>query len=118
MGALLASHVLNANEISVPDHFHLECASALRRMELRNDPSGVEAKAALDNLRTLHSRRVDTSPLLDEAWEMRRNVTMADGLYVVPARILDVPLVTGDTGLVRAPELGIATLTSSSPPSR
>ena len=86
-------------------------------MELKNELSDVEAKTALDQLRTLRNRRVDTSPLLDEAWEMRHNVTIADGLYVVLARILDVPLVTADARLIRAPGLGIAILTSSSAPS-
>ncbi len=31
-GGLLAGHVANDDEIAVPDHFHLECATALRRM--------------------------------------------------------------------------------------
>ncbi|MGH8906669.1 MAG: hypothetical protein ACRD0K_09165 [Egibacteraceae bacterium] len=35
------------------------------------------------------------------------NVTVADALYVVLARRLGAPLVTGDRRLTRAPSLGI-----------
>ena len=36
-GSRLARHILDADEIAVPDHFHLEYAAALGRMELRGD---------------------------------------------------------------------------------
>lgn len=49
---------------------------------------------------------------------MRHDVTVADALYVAVARRLEVALVTGDLRLAQAPGLGIAVLTSSSPPSR
>ncbi len=68
-------------------------------MELRGELTPTDAQAALDQLLALRVRRVDTSPLLREAWSMRHNVTMADALYVVIARRLDVALVTGDLRL-------------------
>ncbi len=117
-GSLLAGHVADVDEIAVPDHFHLECAAALRRMELRGELTPADAQVALDQLLALRVRRVDTSPLLREAWSMRHNVTMADALYVVIARRLDVALVTGDLRLTQAPGLGVDVLTSASPPPR
>ncbi|MGQ0825366.1 MAG: hypothetical protein ACT4OX_10130 [Actinomycetota bacterium] len=39
-------------------------------------------------------------PLVAEAWALRHNVTVADGLQVVLARHLDAPLVTTDLRLV------------------
>ncbi len=114
-GSRLASHVLDA-EVAVPDHFHVECAAALRRLE-RGELTPDEAQSALDQLLALRVRRVDTAPLLREAWSMRHNVTVADALYVVVARRLEVALVTGDLRLAQAPGLGVDVLTPSSPPS-
>ena len=79
-GSRLASHVLEADKIVVPDHFHLECASALRRIELRGEVSATEAQTSLEQLLDLRVRRVSTAPLLGEAWNMRHNVTVADAL--------------------------------------
>lgn len=103
---------MDADEIVVPDHFHLECASALRRMELRGELSATEARETLEQLLALRVRRIDTAPLFSQAWTLRRNVTVADALYVVIARRLDVALVTGDARLTRAPGLGIPILSS------
>jgi predicted nucleic acid-binding protein len=58
---------------------------------------------AFDQLLALRVRRVDTAPLLREAWNMRANVTVADAL--------DVALVTGDVRLAQAPGLGVHVLT-------
>jgi predicted nucleic acid-binding protein len=56
-------------------------------------------------------RRFSTLPLLAEAWTLRTDVTAADALYVVLARILRCPLVTADRKLSRAPDLGVPMLT-------
>jgi len=45
--------------------------------------------------------------LLPAAWDLRRNLTIGDGLYVALARRLDVVLVTADDRLARAPRLGV-----------
>lgn len=115
-GCRLASHLRFADEVVVPDHFHLECAAALRRMERRGELTPDDAQAALNQLLALRVRRADTAPLLPEAWSMRHNVTVADALYVVVARRLDVALITGDVRLARAPGLAVVVLTSSSSP--
>jgi predicted nucleic acid-binding protein len=116
-GGRLAIHIIDA-EVAVPDHFHVECAAALRRLELRAELTPHDAQTALDQLLALRIRRVDTAPLLREAWSMRHNVTVADALYVVVARRLEVALVTGDLRLAQAPGLGVDVLTPSSPLSR
>ncbi len=41
---------------------------------------------------------------------MRENLTVADAVYVVLARHVDGPLLTGDRRLARAPKLGITVL--------
>jgi len=45
-GGFLAGHVANDDELAVPDHFHLECATALRRMGLRGELTLTDAQAA------------------------------------------------------------------------
>ncbi len=91
-------------------------------MELRGGVTPADAQAALDQLLALRVRRVDTSPLRREAWSMRRNVTMADALYVVIARRLDVALVTGDLRLYpsagagrRRDDISVATASITDP---
>lgn len=79
-GSRLAGYVLEADDIAVPDHFHLECASAPRRKELRGELSVTEAQTALERVLGLRVRRVCTAPLLGEAWDMRHNLTVADAL--------------------------------------
>jgi predicted nucleic acid-binding protein len=111
-GSRLAHHIRDADEVAVPDHLHLECAAALRRMELRGELTATDTQTAFDQMLALRVRRVDTAPLLREAWSMRPNVTVADALYVVIARRLDVALVTGDVRLAQAPRLGVRVLTS------
>ncbi len=41
------------------------------------------------------------------AWRHRHNVSAYDAMYVVVARMYDVPLLTADGPLARAPALGI-----------
>jgi predicted nucleic acid-binding protein len=114
-GSHLAAHVATAEEVVVPDHSHLECSAALRRLELREEITTEDAHAALGQILDLRVRRVDTLPLLQEAWGLRRNVTMADAVYVVLARRLGIALVTGDLKLTKAPRLGLQVLTPTTP---
>ena len=92
-----------------PEHFLVEAAGVLRRLELREIVTPSRAQTALTRLATL----VDTAevrPLLDESWSLRANLTIADAAYVVLARQLAAPLVTLDGRLGGAPRLGIRVL--------
>jgi len=92
-----------------PEHFLVEAAGVLRKLEARKNVTPERAQVALSRLATL----VDTAevgPLLNEAWALRENLTVADAVYVVLARRLDAPLVTLDSRLAGAPNLGIHVL--------
>jgi predicted nucleic acid-binding protein len=110
LGVRLSEHVADAEEIVVPDHFYVEVAAALRRMDLRGTLPEEESWGALQSLLSLDARRVDSAPLMADAWRLRRNVTIGDALYVVIAQRLDIALVTGDSRLAGAPGLGIEIL--------
>jgi predicted nucleic acid-binding protein len=80
-------------------------------MENHGDLSTDRATLALRRVRSLRVHRVSTRGLLPVAWDLRRSLTIGDGLYVALARRLDVALVTADDRLSRAPALGVRIIT-------
>jgi predicted nucleic acid-binding protein len=94
-------------EMVAPDVVNPEVLSILRRGERRGTLTARRAVQAVDDLMDAPVRRFSTLPLLAEAWTLRANVTAADALYVVLARILRCPLITADRKLSRAPGLGV-----------
>jgi predicted nucleic acid-binding protein len=101
---------LGITEWVAPDVVNPEVLSALRRMERGGLAAGRVAKA-VDDLLDAPLRRYPTLPLMPEAWTLRANITATDACYVVLARILHCPLVTGDLRLSRAPGLGVPLVT-------
>ena len=61
---------------------------------------GLQAAAVLVNHRYPH-----VGPLGQLAWTWRHNLSFYDALYVALAATLDVPLITADARLSRAPRL-------------
>src|SRR4030095_3704038 len=94
-------------EMVAPDVVNPEVLSILRRGERRGTLTARRAVQAVDDLMGAPVRRFSTLPLLGEAGTLRANVTAADALYVVLARILRCPLITADRKLSRAPGLGV-----------
>jgi predicted nucleic acid-binding protein len=89
-------------ELHVPEHFHVELLSVLRRYAIRQELSerrAVEALAALADLRALTYPVIE---LADAVWDLRAELTAYDAAYLALARRLDVGLVTLDKGLAMA----------------
>jgi predicted nucleic acid-binding protein len=89
-------------ELHVPEHFHVELLSVLRRYAIRRELSehrASEALAALADLRTLTYPVIE---LAQEIWDLRTVLTAYDAAYLALARRLDVGLLTLDTGLAKA----------------
>ncbi|MDO8211206.1 type II toxin-antitoxin system VapC family toxin [Conexibacter sp. CPCC 206217] len=93
--AQLAAH----GEVHVPEHFHVEVLSVLRRYALRRELSDRRAAVALGALYELRAVRYPVMQLADTIWELRDNLSTYDAAYVALARRLDVQLLTLDGGL-------------------
>ena len=105
-GLRLAPYLPTAAEVMAPDHFFVEVGSALRRIENHGDLSAERAALALRRVLSLRVRRVSTRGLLPVAWDLRRNLTIGNGLYVALARPLNVALCPPTIGCPDSPPSG------------
>lgn len=109
-GGRLAAKVPRGSTTHVPEHFYVEVAAVLRRLELGGAVGPDVVAKAYQRLLALTAIRAQIRPLLPAAWTLRHNLTVADALYVVLSRKLGATLVTGDRGLARTPKLGISVI--------
>jgi predicted nucleic acid-binding protein len=98
VGVILAEH----SEVHVPEHFHIEVMSALRRRLLHGDLSEVGAADALASLAALRSLSYPVRELIAPIWDMRANLSVYDAAYLALAQRLDVGLITLDGALAEA----------------
>lgn len=95
----------------VPEHYYLEVASVLRRVEARGLTPAARVADAFTKLGAAEMHRVQLRPLLGPAWTKRGHLTIGDAFYVVLAEQLGATLVTGDINLARSPGLTVPTIT-------
>lgn len=89
-----------------PHLIDAEVGNVLRRHEREARLSPEEALLALRAKRVLVDHRYPhIGPLAELAWTWRHNLSFYDALYVALAVLLDLPLITGDIRLSRAPDL-------------
>ena len=91
-GRLWAPHLIDA-----------EVGHVLRRGTLAGELSAKRARGAVQALADIPLRRAPHHALLQRAWSLRANVSFYDGLYIALAERLDLPLLTLDARLARAP---------------
>ncbi|MBB3662345.1 MULTISPECIES: type II toxin-antitoxin system VapC family toxin [Prauserella salsuginis group] len=104
VGAALRK-LLADSRVHAPYLIDAEVGQALRALERRGEITGDEALTGLRALRGLVDDRYDQVVLLEQTWSLRHTITFYDGLYVVLASALDMPLLTGDIRLSSAPGL-------------
>lgn len=85
-----------------PAHVDAEVLSALARLARVNPGEEPEVLPRLASLRDAPITRFPCGPLLVDAWALRANVAVRDGLYVALAKRLAAPLMTVDGRLARA----------------
>jgi predicted nucleic acid-binding protein len=95
-------------QLFAPHLIDLEVASVFRRAARAGRLGPQRAAQALGDLADLPLMRAPHPPLLGRIWELRDNLTPYDAAYVALAEALDVPLVTADDRIGRAPGLRCA----------
>lgn len=104
---LRVSRALRSQIVAAPAHFDAEVLSALGRLARSGAVPEGAVEAALTQLARAPITRYPVAPLLSDAWRLRANISLRDGLYVALSRHLRAALVTSDSRLARAPALGV-----------
>lgn len=104
IGAVDEVDALLARERSAdaPDILVFEVVATLRRKVQGGHLDRERATAAVEDLGDLSVELFPSLPLRRRAWELRDNLTIADGMFVALAELLGEPLVTKDRGLASA----------------
>jgi predicted nucleic acid-binding protein len=93
--AVLSAHP----ELHVPEHFHVELLSVLRRYSIRGELSELRAAEAIAGLVELRAIRYPVMEMAQEIWDLRAELTAYDAAYLALARRLGVGLITFDKAL-------------------
>jgi predicted nucleic acid-binding protein len=89
-----------------PHLIDAEVGHVLRRGERTGEISDETARTALRALpEIIDYRYPHTGRLAQQTWDLRHTITFYDGLYVALAAALDLPLLTADVRLSKAPGL-------------
>lgn len=97
--------------LHAPDLMDVEVAQVFRRHEAQEVLPEARAAAALELLQRLPVTRHPTRIVLPRIWALRENLTAYDAAYIALAEALDVPLLTCDGRLARAPGHGAVVMT-------
>jgi predicted nucleic acid-binding protein len=99
----VAARLFDAREsLHAPHLIDLEIAQVLRRYAAAGEITPERGREALEDLAALRLRRHSHEFLLPRVWELRRNLTAYDAVYVALAEALKAPLLTRDRRLAAA----------------
>lgn len=97
-----AESLIVSEAIVAPELAMVETTNILRRLELAEEISSLEAKLAHRDLMRLDIQLFPFSPFAERIWTLRNNITSYDAWYVALAEALDCSLATLDQKLIRA----------------
>src|SRR4051812_39161389 len=87
-GRVVAARIADpAESLHAPHLADVEVAQALRRYVRERQIDEQTAATALSDLRALDLQRHAHEPLLDRVWDLRRNLTAYDAVYVALAQV-------------------------------
>ena len=107
LGEVVAGTIRDRNLIA-PELIDAEVLSTLRRGVLADTVPETDAAAAVQRLINAPITRHSHSALVTEAWRYRHNVSAYDAFYLALARKHELPLITVDARLSRAPLTNVA----------
>lgn len=94
---------VSGETLHAPQLLSVEVVQALRRFTRTGVLSSARGALAIEHLGELRVTRYSHEPLLGRVWELRRNLTAYDAVYVALAEALRAPLLTLDARIARAP---------------
>ena len=107
LGEIVASTIRDRNLLA-PELIDAEVLSTLRRGVLADTVPESDAATALQRLVNAPITRHSHTGLVAEAWRYRHNVSAYDAFYLALARKHELPLITVDARLSRAPVTNVA----------
>ncbi len=103
-GLQLADRLLAPGQsLIAPELLDIEVTQVLRRLEMGIALSPARGRQALDDLADLPLTRYPHLPLLPRVWQLRKNLTAYDALYVALAEAANSVLLTCDQRLAGSP---------------
>lgn len=105
-GDAIAALVWNS-DLFAPEMLDVEVLSVLRREVIRKVLPLRRAEEALADLLSWDVVRISHRTLAPHAWRYRNNVSTYDAMYVAAAKLEQVPVLTVDGPLSRAPGLDV-----------
>jgi predicted nucleic acid-binding protein len=98
-----SEQVISAGFLASPHLAVVEALNILRRLELADQLTELEAASAQKDLQELEIDLLPARPFEERIWQLRRNLTCYDAWYVAVAEALGLPLATLDRRMARAP---------------
>lgn len=92
-------------DLTAPELIDPEVTSVFRRHVAAALMTAERAESALADLIDLPLGRIPHRALLRRCWDLRDTLTVDDACYVALAEALDIPLLTSDSRLARAPRI-------------
>lgn len=89
--------------LHAPQLLYVEVVQVLRRYAGTGEMTAARGRQAIDDLLDLPLAAYPHEPLLRRAWELRRNATAYDAVYLALAEALPAPLLTLDRRLAASP---------------
>ncbi len=101
-------YTIKGQRLVAPELIDAEIVSALRGNVLRHTLTESRAVKALEDLMDWPIQRFSNAQLTLDVWRYHQNVGPYDAFYLAVARKNDIPLVTVDARLSRAPVSDVA----------
>jgi len=99
---LWSEEVIAEGFLVAPHLAIVECLNILRRLELAQQLTALEAASSQRDLQELEIELLPIRPFEDRIWQLRHNLTCYDAWYVAIAEALELPLATLDRRLAGA----------------